>query len=173
MPTDSSISASEEAARFELVLAAPHSKLRQDEDQTERLLARDSQPGRPHPGASARPHRRIARRQSSPTGMRCLRPRRGEGVAIEIDGDPARQDLDYTLAAPALAAGCLFALDSDAHTTAQLSIRGDRDRACAAGRHSRRSDRQLLAAGQVALVGVGALRRGGSLNSGGRRQNVV
>jgi histidinol phosphatase-like PHP family hydrolase len=42
-------------------------------------------------------------------------------VAIEIDGDPARQDLDYTLAAHALAAGCLFALDSDAHTTAQLS----------------------------------------------------
>ena len=43
-----------------------------------------------------------------------------EDVAIEIDGDPARQDLDYTLAAQALAAGCLFALDSDAHTTLQL-----------------------------------------------------
>ena len=42
------------------------------------------------------------------------------GVAIEIDGDPARQDLDYTLAARALAAGCLFTLDSDAHTTDQL-----------------------------------------------------
>ena len=34
------------------------------------------------------------------------------GVAIEIDGDPARQDLDYTLARQALEAGCLFALDS-------------------------------------------------------------
>ena len=43
------------------------------------------------------------------------------GVAIEIDGDPARQDLDHTLAARALEAGCLFALDSDAHTTTQLS----------------------------------------------------
>ena len=43
------------------------------------------------------------------------------GVAIEIDGDPARQDLDHTLASRALAAGCVFALDSDAHTTAQLS----------------------------------------------------
>jgi putative hydrolase len=42
------------------------------------------------------------------------------GVAVEIDGDPARQDLDYTLAAEALDAGCLFALDSDAHTTGQL-----------------------------------------------------
>jgi histidinol phosphatase-like PHP family hydrolase len=43
------------------------------------------------------------------------------GVAIEIDGDPSRQDLDYTLAAAALGAGCLFALDSDAHTTDQLA----------------------------------------------------
>ena len=42
------------------------------------------------------------------------------GVAIEIDGDPARQDLDHTLARQALASGCLFALDSDAHTTGQL-----------------------------------------------------
>ena len=41
-------------------------------------------------------------------------------MAIEIDGDPARQDLDHTLAASALEAGCLFALDSDAHTTTQL-----------------------------------------------------
>jgi len=43
------------------------------------------------------------------------------GVAIEIDGDPARQDLDYSVATRALTAGCLFALDSDAHTTMQLS----------------------------------------------------
>ena len=43
------------------------------------------------------------------------------GVAIEIDGDPARQDLDHTLASRAVDAGCIFALDSDAHTTPQLS----------------------------------------------------
>jgi putative hydrolase len=43
------------------------------------------------------------------------------GIAIELDGDPARQDLDYTLARRALAAGCLFALDSDAHTIDQLA----------------------------------------------------
>jgi histidinol phosphatase-like PHP family hydrolase len=43
------------------------------------------------------------------------------GVAVEIDGDPARQDLDYVLAEQALDAGCLLALDSDAHTTTQLS----------------------------------------------------
>jgi histidinol phosphatase-like PHP family hydrolase len=43
------------------------------------------------------------------------------GVAIEIDGDPARQDLDHTLARQARAFGCVFAVDSDAHITAQLS----------------------------------------------------
>jgi putative hydrolase len=43
------------------------------------------------------------------------------GVAVEIDGDRARQDLDFELAASALAADCLFALDSDAHTTEQLA----------------------------------------------------
>jgi len=43
-----------------------------------------------------------------------------QGVAIEIDGDPYRQDLDYALARRALEAGCLFALDSDAHAGDQL-----------------------------------------------------
>jgi len=42
------------------------------------------------------------------------------GIAVELDGSPARQDLDYVLAERALAAGCLFALDSDAHRTAEL-----------------------------------------------------
>jgi histidinol phosphatase-like PHP family hydrolase len=42
-------------------------------------------------------------------------------VAIEIDGDPSRQDVDYELARRAVSAGCLFALDSDAHSTEELS----------------------------------------------------
>jgi putative hydrolase len=42
------------------------------------------------------------------------------GVAIEIDGDPSRQDIDYVLAGRALRAGCLFALDSDAHSPPEL-----------------------------------------------------
>jgi putative hydrolase len=42
------------------------------------------------------------------------------GVAVEIDGDPSRQDVDYALAKRAIEAGCLFALDSDAHSTREL-----------------------------------------------------
>ena len=43
------------------------------------------------------------------------------GVAIEIDGDPSRQDIDFMLAGHALGSGCLFALDSDAHSVPELS----------------------------------------------------
>ena len=42
-------------------------------------------------------------------------------VAVEIDGDPSRQDIDFMLAGRALAAGCLIALDSDAHATEELA----------------------------------------------------
>jgi putative hydrolase len=43
-------------------------------------------------------------------------------VAIEIDGDPARQDIDHDLAHLAIDAGCVFALDSDAHGAADLEF---------------------------------------------------
>jgi putative hydrolase len=42
------------------------------------------------------------------------------GVAIELDGYAERQDLDWELASEARQAGCLFAVDSDAHSTSQL-----------------------------------------------------
>ena len=110
----------DEAASFELVLAAPHSKLRRSEDQTARMLAAVDDAARPRPRASARADFGQPRPGSSPTGTRSSRPRPVTGVAIEIDGDPSRQDLDFTLAERALAAGCLFALDSDAHAISQL-----------------------------------------------------
>jgi histidinol phosphatase-like PHP family hydrolase len=109
----------EEAKQFELVLAAPHSKLRRDHDQTHRLLAAIRNPD---VHVLAHPRGRIA---GSRAGVVAdwdvvFSVAAHEGVAVEIDGDPARQDLDHTLAARALATGCLFALDSDAHTTSQL-----------------------------------------------------
>ena len=109
----------DDAAQFELVLAAPHSRLRRTEDQTERMLAAIRNPA---VHVLAHPRGRI-------TGSRAgvvadwdtvFAVAAEEGVAVEIDGDPARQDVDYALAARALAIGCTFALDSDAHTTHQL-----------------------------------------------------
>jgi len=110
----------EEASTFELVLAAPHSRLRKSEDQTPRMLRAVRNPA---VRILAHPRGRIA---GSRAGVLAdwdavFAEAAARGVAIEIDGDPARQDLDYVLARRALAAGCIFALDSDAHTTGQLT----------------------------------------------------
>jgi histidinol phosphatase-like PHP family hydrolase len=109
----------DEAATFDIVLAAPHSALRKTDDQTDRMLA-----ALHHPAVRilAHPRGRITGSRGGvvaqwDTVFRAAAERR---VAIELDGDPARQDLDYTLARQALRCGCVFALDSDAHTTSQL-----------------------------------------------------
>jgi histidinol phosphatase-like PHP family hydrolase len=107
-----------ELAQFEIVVAAPHSALRSSSDQTGRMVAAVQTPGvhilghprgrmyGSRPGVTADWERVFA------AAARC-------GVAIEIDGDPSRQDLDYELAQRAIASGCLFAIDSDAHATDQ------------------------------------------------------
>jgi len=110
----------DEAATFDVVLAAPHSRLRRGEDQTDRMLTAIA-----HPAVRILAHPR-GRITGSRAGViadwdTVFASAAERGVAVEIDGDPARQDLDHTLATRALQAGCLFALDSDAHTTGQFS----------------------------------------------------
>jgi putative hydrolase len=108
-----------DAAAFDLVLAAPHSRLRRADDQTQRMLRAVE-----HPAVRILAHPR-GRITGSRAGViadwdAVFAHAARRGVAIEIDGDPARQDVDYGLARQALDAGCLIALDSDAHTTGQL-----------------------------------------------------
>ncbi len=43
-------------------------------------------------------------------------------VAIEIDGSWSRQDVPYELDAQALEQGCIFALDSAAHSHSELDF---------------------------------------------------
>jgi putative hydrolase len=110
----------DEASTFDVVLAAPHSRLRQNDDQTDRMLT-----ALQHPTVRILAHPR-GRVSGSRAGVianwdAVFEAAAQRGVAIEIDGDPARQDLDYTLGRQALTCGCVFALDSDAHATAQLS----------------------------------------------------
>jgi histidinol phosphatase-like PHP family hydrolase len=110
----------DEATTFDVVLAAPHSKLRKSEDQTERMLT-----ALQHPAVRILAHPR-GRITGSRAGVianwdTVFEAAAQRGIAIEIDGDPARQDLDFMLGRRALAFGCVFALDSDAHTTGQLS----------------------------------------------------
>lgn len=108
-----------ETAEFELVVASPHSALRSAHDQTPRMIAAVR-----HPGVHVLGHP-SGRRFDVRPGVRAdwaavFRAAADHQVAIEIDGYFDRQDIESTLAAEALAAGCVFALDSDAHSAAEL-----------------------------------------------------
>jgi putative hydrolase len=108
-----------ELQQLELVVAAPHSALRSTADQTERMVTAVSTPGVDilgHPRGRKYGERPGITADWARVFAAATRAR----VAIEIDGDPSRQDLDYSVAREAVAAGCLFALDSDAHSTGEL-----------------------------------------------------
>lgn len=109
----------EDLEPIELVMAAPHAALRLATDQTERMLTTVR-----HPRINILGHGR-GRMFGSRPGVsadwpQVFRAAAENGVAIEIDGDPSRQDLDYTLAREAVACGCVIALSSDAHAASQL-----------------------------------------------------
>ena len=110
-----------ELRRLELVVAAPHSKLRVAADQTERLVCAIRTPG---VAILAHPRGRMygTRGGIQAHWLEVFREAARRQVALEIDGDPSRQDLDFVLAAQASQAGCLFAIDSDAHSTSDLAF---------------------------------------------------
>jgi putative hydrolase len=110
-----------ELRQFEFIVASPHSLLRKSIDQTGRMTGAVSQPGVAilgHP---------MGRRYNNRPGVsanwdRVFEIAAERQVAIEIDGSWDRQDIHYELAARALAKGCIFALDSDAHSHPELSF---------------------------------------------------
>ena len=105
--------------RFEMVLAAPHSALRTMDDQTPRMLRALREPG-VHVLAHPRGRKLGERAGVMADWDAVFAEAAARSIAVEIDGDPTRQDLDYMMAARALRAGCLFALDSDAHSVREL-----------------------------------------------------
>jgi histidinol phosphatase-like PHP family hydrolase len=109
----------EERSVFEYVLASPHSQLRKDTDQTARMLAAVTAPG---VAILGHPQGRVYNTRPGITAdwRRIFREAAARDVAIEIDGNWHRQDIDYELAEIALEEGCLFALDSDAHSIAEF-----------------------------------------------------
>jgi histidinol phosphatase-like PHP family hydrolase len=109
----------DERARFEFVVASPHSLLRRPGDQTARMI--DAVAGA---GVAILGHPR-GRIFNSRAGViadwfRVFELAAKRQVAIELDGNWHRQDLDFELARHALDAGCIFALDSDAHSIGEL-----------------------------------------------------
>ena len=111
----------DELRRFEFVVASPHSLLRKSIDQTSRMVGAVSQPGvciLGHP---------MGRRYNVRPGVsadwdRVFEVAARRKVAIEIDGSWDRQDVPYALAARALEHGCIFALDSDAHSNPEYNF---------------------------------------------------
>jgi putative hydrolase len=111
----------DELRLFEFVVASPHSLLRTPVDQTPRMVQAVQQPGvciLGHPQG-----RRFNARAGVIADWDAVFAAAAERrVAIEIDGSWDRQDVHYELAARALAHGCIFALDSDAHAHQELDF---------------------------------------------------
>ncbi len=119
---DGSLDLSEEERRvFEYVIASPHSLLRRDTDQTARMVNAVRQPG---VAILGHPQGRMynSRPGVAADWPKVFREAARHGVAVEIDGNWHRQDIDYQLAEIALAEGCLFALDSDAHSIGEFAF---------------------------------------------------
>ena len=109
-----------ELGQLELVVAAPHSALRSADDQTARMVGAVSTPG-VHILGHPRGRKFAARPGVAADWRRVAAAATRANVAIEIDGDPSRQDLDYSMVRGLLESGCLFALDSDGHSTGELA----------------------------------------------------
>jgi putative hydrolase len=111
----------DERAAFDYVVASPHSALRKEFDQTTRMLGAVSQPG---VAILGHPQGRMYNTRPGITANweKVFQDAARRGVAIELDGNWHRQDIDYELAAIALDAGCLFALDSDAHSIGEFAF---------------------------------------------------
>lgn len=108
-------------AELDIVVASMHSGLRQTtrEQLTARLVGVLRNP---HVDIVAHPTGRIIERRPGADydWNEVFRIARETGTAIEINGDPARLDMDETHARAAAEAGVLISIDSDAHELASL-----------------------------------------------------
>ena len=113
---------------LDIVVASVHSKLRMEaRPMTARMLAAIA-----HPRVNVLGHctgrlvqgERGTRPESQFDARAVFAACAENGVAVEINSRPERQDPPDELIAIALEAGCLFSIDSDAHAPGQLSLLG-------------------------------------------------
>lgn len=106
---------------LDVVIASPHVKLRQEPAaMTERMLRAVSHP---HVDVIGHPTgRRPGSREGASYDFEAVfKEAARNGVALEIDCDPARMDLSPEMARLALELGCNFTLDADAHAPAEFA----------------------------------------------------
>ena len=109
-------------SRFDFVVASVHGQFRKDRAaQTERILR-----------AVANPHttilghmtgRQLLRRPGYDVDVeRILAACAEHGVAVEINANPWRLDLDWRWHQKAIELGCWFSINPDAHSTAEIDL---------------------------------------------------
>jgi putative hydrolase len=106
---------------LDFVIASPHVKLRQEpQAMTARMLRAVSHP---HVDLIGHPTgRRPGSREGATYDFEAVfKAAARNGVAVEIDCDPARMDLSPEMARLALDLGCNFALSSDAHAPEEFA----------------------------------------------------
>ena len=111
----------ETLAGLDVVIASPHVKLRMEAAaMTERMLRAVSSP---HVDVVGHPTgRRLGMRPGATYDFEAVfKAAAANGVAIEIDCDPARMDVSPELARLAAGCGCRLSLDSDAHAPDELA----------------------------------------------------
>lgn len=112
--------------RLDVVVASAHSKLRMERGPMTRRLVRAVSSGRidvlGHVTGRLVEGSRGTRPPSTLDAEVVFAACAANGVAVEINSRPERQDPPDELIAVALEAGCLFSIDSDAHAPGQLSL---------------------------------------------------
>lgn len=110
-----------ERLEVDCVVAAVHRQFDPERDQTERLIRAVATPGvrvLAHPRGRLFHHRPGLRARWERVFAACAE----RGVAVEVNGFPRRQDLDWDLARLAADTGCAFLLASDAHAPRHLAF---------------------------------------------------
>ncbi|HZP20729.1 MAG TPA: helix-hairpin-helix domain-containing protein [Bauldia sp.] len=109
-------------AGFDFVVASVHSRFKLDEKkQTERILAAVR-----HPATTILGHmtgRQLLRRAGYDIDVEAVLAACAEhGVAVEINGNPWRLDLDWRWHRRGLELGCMFSINPDAHSIAEIDL---------------------------------------------------
>ena len=113
---------SEVLARFDFVVASVHSRFKMGrEEQTKRIIAAVSNPYTTILGHLT--GRQLLRRPGYELDIEAvLEACAKHGVAVEINGNPYRLELDWRWHRKALELGCMLSINPDAHSISELDL---------------------------------------------------
>jgi DNA polymerase (family 10) len=108
--------------RFDFIVASVHSRFRLGrEEQTKRILAAIVNPFTTILGHLT--GRQLLRRSGYDVDVEAiLQACAGHGVAVEINANPWRLELDWRWHRMALGLGCMLSINPDAHSVAELDL---------------------------------------------------